>query len=302
MKTDLPLKRITHICAQDLLPLLGEHQSTVLGVETLELPASKHSLDTVLRLQRHDGQPYLHLLEWQGWNDPLFVWRTLGYLAWLGQNRSERPILATIIYLKPEDDSGDRIEQSLDEGSSWAVRLPCVRLWEQNAQAAVASGVPGLLALTPLMGGASGSLVEQAAQRLMQETRPPIQGELLAALGMLSETLLSTERFIRLITKERLMTSDLLSVLMHDKVQEYEQREATLVQDFEQREATLYETLQQVIEDSLIARFPLAPARLLPLLRSIHDPTLLRYVHRTILDASDIASVIPVIEEAARPK
>lgn len=93
MKTDVPLKQLTRLCPADLLPLLGAPTAEVLGVEALELPMGKTSLDSVLRLRTPDGHEYLHLIEWQGYSDALILWRTLGYLAWLGQHRGERPIL-----------------------------------------------------------------------------------------------------------------------------------------------------------------------------------------------------------------
>ena len=77
----------------------------MVSVETPELPASTTSLDIGLRLQRGQGLPYLHVIEWQDWHDLLFLWRSMGYVMWLGQDRFERPLLVTMIYLRPEDDS-----------------------------------------------------------------------------------------------------------------------------------------------------------------------------------------------------
>ncbi len=136
MKTDVPLKRVPRLCAADLLSLLGSTATEVLGVETLELPSNRTSLDTVLRLRGVDGRPYLHPVEWQGWHDPFILWRTLRYLAWLGQNRTERPILVTLIYLTPDDDVGDTLVQTSDGHPGWRVTIPCVRLWQQDATAA----------------------------------------------------------------------------------------------------------------------------------------------------------------------
>lgn len=289
MKTDLPLKRVTHLCAPDLLSLIGEQHATVLGVESLELPASRTSLDTVLRLQHGDETPYLHLIEWQGWYDPLILWRILGYASWLGQHRVERPILVTVIYLKPEDDCGELVQPDVAGRQGWVVHIPAIRLWEQDAAKAVASGIPGLMTLVPLMHGATDAMITTAATSLIQQTQPPLQGELLTALGMFAEPLVSTDRFIRLVTKERLMSSDLLSVLMEDKVQAYEAREAML-----------HQQLQQMVEETVMIRFPQAPAGLILLLRSITDIARLRSVHRSVLQATDVAMVIPVIELAAQ--
>jgi hypothetical protein len=214
-------------------------------VETLELPAAKTSLDTVLRLRDSAGDESLHLIEWQGYTDRLILWRTLGYLAWLGQNRSERPIKATVIYLSPEDDVGETLVQAPHVPGGWSVTLSCIRLWQQDAQAALESGAPGLMALTPLMRGATAVMVEQAAQGLIQQTAPPSQGELLAALGIFAEPLVSTERFIRLVTKERLMTSDLISYLLKDKLAEMEQAHKQELARLEQEKAGLEQKREQ---------------------------------------------------------
>ena len=138
MKTDIPLKRLTRVAPADILLLLGIEHADIVGVQTLELPTSQTSLDTVLRLRAADGRDYLHLIEWQGWNDPTFLWRVLGYLSWLGQHQAERPILVTIIYLKPEDDVGHTLIQELAGILGWQVHFPCVRLWQQEAAAAAA--------------------------------------------------------------------------------------------------------------------------------------------------------------------
>lgn len=84
MKTDIPLKRVTRLQPADLLSLLHTTDAEVLGVETLELPSSRTSLDTVLRLRQADGTEYLHLIEWPGSPDPVVLWRTLVILPGWG--------------------------------------------------------------------------------------------------------------------------------------------------------------------------------------------------------------------------
>jgi predicted transposase YdaD len=311
MHTDIPLKRLTHLRPSDLLPLLGAPAATVLGVEALELPASQARLDSVLRLQSPTGQTYLHLIEWQGYPDPQILWRSLGYLAWLGQHRRERPILATIIYLAPTDDMGDQLDQTIGTAGDWSLTLNCIRLWEQDAGAAVASGAPGLLALSPLLGGATTALVEQAAQRLIATVAPPTQGELLAALGVFAQPLIETARFIRMVTKERLMGTDLITYLIQDRLVEFEREKAVLEREKtaierektaierEHEQATLRQALQQSVEDVIIARFPSAPALLTRPLRAINEPARLQALLRAVLSASDLAEVEQLVRAAA---
>jgi hypothetical protein len=318
MQTDIPLKRLTRIVPEDVLFLLGIPDADVLGVQTLELPSSKTSLDTVIRVRQLDGHDYLHLIEWQGWHDPTFLWRVLGYLSWLGQNHTERPILATLVYLKPADDVGDTLIQQLAGMAGWQVHIPCVRLWQQDAVAAVASGRPGLMALAPLMQGASPALVEQVAQQLISSVAAPIQAELLAALGIFAEPLVDAERFIRLVTKERLMSSDLITLLTADLVEEKDallQEKRALLHEKDallhekdlllQERALLaqqvQERLRQAIEDILVTRFPTAPLRITTQLRNVVTPDQLQSLIHVAAIAPDINSIEQAITTAQMP-
>lgn len=284
MKTDVPLKRIIQLRAADLLPLLGAPDAEVLGVETLELPASATSLDTVLRLRQPGGQEYLHLIEWQGWRDPKLLWRTLGYLAWLGQNRDERPILATIVYLAPSDDVGETLDQQVANRNGWQVTLPCVRLWEEDAAAALRTGSPGLATLSPLMRGATDQLVAQAARIIIDTVAQPTQGELLAALGTFAEPIFSLARFFQLVTKERLMTSTFIRTLFHEEFDELEQE--------------LQRSLRQAVEDVLVARFPQAPVTTIRDIRSITDRQRLQGLVGAIAQAADVETAVRLLREA----
>jgi hypothetical protein len=310
MKTDVPLKRLTKLCPEDLLALLDAPAGEVIGVETLQLPAGATSLDTVLRLRDGDGRTFLHLIEGQGYTDPQLLWRVLHYATWLGQHYAERPILVSIIYLNPGDDVGDMLEQAPTLPGGWSIRLHCLRLWEQDASKAMASGRPGWMALLPLLNGATAEMVEQAARRLLAREPSPAQGDLLAALGIFAEPLFSTERFIRLVTKERLMGSDLISYLLEDKLVEFAQREAEFAQreaDSAQREAALkaaleqqrfIDTLQQMVEDAIIARFPAVPAITVRRLRTIREPQQLEQLHRAVLAAVDLAALEQLLTAA----
>jgi hypothetical protein len=269
----------------------------------------------VLQVRGADGRPYLHLIEWQGWYDPLILWRTLGYLAWIGQNRPERPILVTLIYLTPNDDVGDTLVQAGDGQRGWQIRIPCIRLWQQDATAAIASGKPGLIALSPLMQGATAEMVEQAAHLIRDAGDPAAQAELLTALGIFAEPLMATERFIRLVTKERLMASDLISYLMQDQLAEWEQEKAALertqaelraalereqatVRDAALRETAL-KTAQQAIEDVLIARFPDIPLAVMRDIRRITNPERLQALIGPLVAAATLDEARRLLAEAA---
>ncbi|MGH2409085.1 MAG: hypothetical protein ACRDGS_01835 [Chloroflexota bacterium] len=308
MRTDIPLKTLTTLRARDLLPLFGVLDATVVDVETLELPSSSTSLDTVLRLRDAGGMEYLHLVEWQGYHDPLFLWRAMGYLGWLGVHRQERPIGATLVYLHPTDDVGDRLAEEVAGPESWGAYFRVVRLWEHDAEAAVASGRTGLAVLSPLMRGASARLVEQAADVVLgQASSPRQQADLLSILSVFSEPLIDSRRLIQIVGKEQLMASDVLSILVEEKVAEarkemiaefqarYEQEQARLAEEqeqarIEQEQAELYRarvSFEDAVTDVLITRFPTVPVSHLATIREIHDVVRLQGLHHALLRAAD---------------
>ena len=70
MKTDRPLKALFERQGQSLLPFIGDHRAgvRVTAVESVELPVSKRTIDSVLRLER-DGLVWYRHLEFQARKD-----------------------------------------------------------------------------------------------------------------------------------------------------------------------------------------------------------------------------------------
>ena len=295
MQTDIPLKVLTSTCPEDLLVLLGSPDATVLEVVSLVLPASAGRLDNVLYLRSAAGTEYRHLVEWQGYRDPLFLPRSLGYLAWLAVHHADLPLAVTLVYLRREDDAGGVLRQVLDGRVLWEVELPCVRLWEQDAAAAVASGRLGLLVLSPLMGGATAALVEEAGRAVLAQTEPSRQrADLLSILGVFAEPLLDATRFLQLMGREQLMASELMDLLVGYKIAEMDAKFAEMVAE---RDAELAE----LVVDALAARFPSAPISLADLIRQVRGPEALRQLHRVVLHAPDQAAAEQAIRAAAAP-
>jgi hypothetical protein len=321
VQTDIPLKTLTELCADDLLSLLGAEGATVLGVEALELPASATRLDTLLHLRSPRGTEYLHLLEWQGYKDPKFLWRALGYLGWLGQHRDERPILVTPIYLHPDDDTGEELRATLDDEDVWVMPFRCVRLWEQDALTAVASGRLGLAVLSPLMRGANADLVRSAATLVLEQTEQSRrQADLLTILGVFAETFIEPDQFVRMMGRERLMASDLLSLLVEERMAEVRQERAAEREALERERAAEREALEreraaerealeqqlqqavvqllEAVEDAIAARFPSIPFGLAKMVEQVRDPVRLQQLHHAVLWATDQASAERAIREA----
>lgn len=276
MQTDIPLKRLTSLRAHDLLPLLNIADASVVAVETLELPASATRLDNVLRLRSAGGQEYLHVVEWQGYPDTAVLWRLAGYLAWLGQRERERAVIGTVIYLNPAADAGDTLRQTVDGRDLLIWPFPAVRLWELDALAAVERGSIGLAVLSPLMRGASVALVEQVVSQVLTEAPLTQQADLLSILGIFSEPLMDSASFVRMVGREKLMSSDLISYLVDEKVAEVEREYVKDAQD--------------AVEDIVTLRFPNTPVILVRNIRAITDRERLTVLRRALLQAPDQAA------------
>jgi hypothetical protein len=272
---------LTTLRAHDLLPLLSSSDATVVAVETLELPVTATRLDNVLRLWSAGGQEYLHVIEWQGYNDPAVLWRLAGYLAWLGQRHDKQAIVGTVIYLTPGSDVGDTLRQTVDGRDVLTWSIPVVRLWELDASNAVQQGNLGLAVLSPLMRGATAELVEQVVVQVLDQAPPPQQADLLSILGVFAEPLIALEAFVHLVGKEKLMASDLITYLVDEKVAEL----------MEQKLAAVLRTLQDAVEDAVILRFPNTPAVLVRHIRSLTDLDQLAALQRDVLRAPDQAAV-----------
>jgi hypothetical protein len=288
MYTDIPLKRLTALRAADLLPLIGAPGATLVAVETLEMPASARRLDSALRLRSPGGQEYLHVIEWQGYHDAAVLWRLTGYLAWLGQREPGLAVIGTVIYLLPAADIGGEVSPPIDGAPSLGLEIPYVRLWELEAEAALTSGSLGLAVLSPLMHGASSTLVAQAATAVMAQAPPQQQADLLSILGAFAEPLITRDAFVRMVGKEKLMASDLLSYLMEEKLAEIEQQHAA---ELAQQRAELLQTLQEATEDVVVARFPSMPVGLVQNVRTVTNLEQLKELRSAVLATSDQAAV-----------
>ncbi len=336
MKTDIPLKRLTLLRATDLIPLLGLPVASVQTVVIPELPMQKKYLDILLCVRSPQGQEYLHLLEWQGYCDAAALWRLASYMGLVGQDEPHMTIIGTIVYLKPADDTGDTLTMAVDGQVQHHWPFRCVRLWEQDAAAALETGNLALATLSPLMRGATGALVEQAARTVLTTAPPPQQADLLAILGVFAAPIMEPARFINLVTKEKLMSSDLIEYLAQDIIAEQDAKwqtrlaaeretlEARLLAEREtlearvqaehearlhaerevrmriEREAQLTQlsTERETLEALIALRFPDAPMRLTNLIRKMTDVTRLQALRTSIPDVPDLATLEQQLHEA----
>ncbi len=164
VETDVKLKRLFRACGRDFLWLTGDQEATVLSIEVRELQEIKRSVDCLIRLRR-GGEVYYRHIEFQATNDPLMAERCFRYNALL-LLELRAPVLTTVLYLVPPAPPGNemvyRVMLGGAEVNAW--RFGVVRLWEVKAEAALASGAAGLMALVPLLDGGDLAATRKAAQ------------------------------------------------------------------------------------------------------------------------------------------
>ena len=166
VKTDVNLKRLFKAHGSDFLWLTGDRETKVLSVDVLELQEIKRSVDCVIRLRRNDEIYYRHI-EFEARFDPKIAERCFRYNALL-LLQLQAPVLTTVLYLHPpgpaESELQYRVMLGAEEINAW--RFGVVRLWEIEAETALASGAPGLMALVPLLKGGDPAAIWTAAQRI----------------------------------------------------------------------------------------------------------------------------------------
>ncbi len=335
MKTDLFLKRLAVLRGHDLLDMLDLPIAQILDVSVRTLPTQTKALDMVFRLISPQGQEYLVIIEWQGYPDDAILWRVITYIGLVGQEEPDLPIIGVIVYLKASDDRGDALTMVVDDVVQQHWPLRCIRLWELDAHAAVMSGNLALAILSPLMRGADGELVTQAAQRVLAEAPAPQQSDLLNILGTFATPVMEPARFLEIVTKEYLMSSELFEYLSQELVlqtrkdveaeqaakwqarlaeqeaalrverdaREAALREAALRAERDAREAALQEirlrTERETLTSLIAVRFPDVSPTVAGLIEAITDPEALRTIRLGVLEVANPATLEQQLREAA---
>jgi hypothetical protein len=178
-----------------------------------------------------------------------------------------------VVYVTPAAESGDALVQTVDGAILQAWPLRVIRLWEEDALAALASGSIGLAVLSPLMRNASVAVIEQAIVQIGERATPEQQADLLAILGVFAEPYVPAAQFVQRVGKERLMASDLVSYLMEEQTTRY------------------VEDLQRTLEAAIVARFPAAPLRLASTIHQITSPDALHRLIITVVGAADLVAI-----------
>jgi hypothetical protein len=103
------------------------------------------------------------------------------------------------------------------------------------------------------------------------------------------EPLIEENRFVQIVGKEKLMESNLLSYLMEEK----------LIEIKKEQETTIRHSLQQTLEEMVMARFPQAPITLVRYIRQVADPDALQRLMVVLVRAADLAEFEQALAQAA---
>jgi len=136
---------------------------------------------------------------------------------------------------------------------------------------------------------------------VLEQAPLPQQGDLLSILGVFAEPLLEPRRFVDLIGRKRLMSSDLFDYLMKDREAELR---AELRSEYEaqlrQQEIQLRrQELQQILEDTLLVQFPDIPFAMVRNVRRIEQPAALSHLIVAVQQVPDLAAAEQLLREAA---
>jgi predicted transposase YdaD len=208
MKTDAHCKLLARLCPDDMLVLIGDPGAQVLSADIVELRDIQRTVDFAYQLQRGD-QVYFHHVEFQGEPDPTLIPRCFIYNTQMTVQYSV-PVLTTIVYLFSEAEQEEpvfRVQLGDREINRWAFQ--CVRLWELDANAVLAQGLPGLASLVPLMNAVQWEHVEQAVRQIETTAPPEQQTDLLAILRAFGESKYTIRQLERIIGRKRLMESSI---------------------------------------------------------------------------------------------
>jgi hypothetical protein len=209
VQTDRSIKVLFERQGQSLLPFVGERQAgvRVTAVESVVLPVSERSVDSVLRLER-DGLVWYRHLEFQAQKDAGIPRRCFEYNSRLILHY-DAAVFTTVVYLLPGAARGvpDAFRLYVGDRLAFEWRFEVVRLWQIDARVALRSGEAGPLALVPLMrGGDEPSRVIEAARSL--DAMPRAQAaDAMAALMAFAARRYDRATFMSVLGKDRVMES-----------------------------------------------------------------------------------------------
>jgi len=205
---DQPLKVLFRLRARDLLGLTGDVGARLLSARVLELPASKRSVDTVLRLRRGPSV-YLRHVEFEMRHRRGVELRLFEYAARLGA-QFRLPVVTTVVFLRPPAPRELAYREVIGSNVVHERRFGVVRLWEQAADELLAMG-PGPAALVGLTHEAGPRHVRAAVRMIDRTTSAPERNDLLYVLQALCAERYTDRKLREMIPRGAVMASGMFA-------------------------------------------------------------------------------------------
>ena len=267
--------------------LLGQPNATVVEILNPEQPKTQ-IMDSLLRVQVGGRAVLVHCELQTTDSTELAMPRRMA--SYMGHCIAEYdlPLLSHVLYLRPEagrGDPGHYIQE--DAGYEVVIRYKVIRLSTLDGVAYLASGNPGVLPFTPLMGRPTGVDVDAWLGRCIAATEAlsvsrVAKDAVLGHMGVLSSLVCDAATIYSLISEEIMTEFPLLESL----------RKRALEQGGRER------AIEDLI-DVLEIRFGLATSDpLAARLGAINDVQRLKQLHRAAIQVSSLEAFRLLLEEA----
>jgi len=194
--------------AGDLLGLIGDPRSRVLSARVLELPASKRSVDTVLRL-RLGREVYLRHVEFEMRYRHGLELRLFEYAARL-VTQFRLPVVTTVVFLRGPAPRALAHRETIAGQLVRERRFQVVRLWEMEPRALLSMG-PGSAALVGCALACGVEHVREAVEQISRSTTTPDRNDLLYVLQALCAERYTHRELEGMIPGEAVMASGMFA-------------------------------------------------------------------------------------------
>jgi hypothetical protein len=194
---------------RDLLSVCRDPQGSVVSARVLELPASRRTVDTVLRVRLPGGREYLRHIEFEGHYRGGLELRLFEYGARLAAHY-RLPVATTVMFLSPPAPRTMAYRECIGRRVVLERRFDVVRLWEMQPRRLLAMGA-GPAALMGLSRTARPDHVREAVRLISRTTRPPQSDDLMYVLQALSSERYTAKELERMIPKGAVMGSGMFA-------------------------------------------------------------------------------------------
>jgi hypothetical protein len=179
---DQPLKWLFRARTPAVVSLLGDGGRRAVSARVVELPATKRSVDLLIRLQRGD-ETYLRHVEFEMRYRRGLELRLFEYAARL-EAQYRLPVATTVVFVRPPAPKHVSHRDLIGGRTVNEWRFDVLRLWDLDPEELLAMG-PAPAALVGSARGSSAQHVREAVDLISRRTAPPERGDLLYVLQAL---------------------------------------------------------------------------------------------------------------------